>query len=177
MSDSRHSRPIGDPNTENKSEDVCPACGLAVPGGRTGCEELFHEVIAREFGDYRFFRVHRLTVDAYSLQHPEQYMRSSKSFAAHLTGMCAALEYDDARAINRAVQQWLSANPAVRKPPHLPDQRGDLTVAHVHAAATPEEHAARVRQWARSVWAAWSDHHALARQLIAAADACHRGNS
>lgn len=160
---------MGDPNTENHPEDVCPACRLAAPGGRSGCENLFHEVIAREFGDYRYFRVHRLTVDAYSLQHPEQYMRSGKSFAAHLTGICAALEYDDGRAINRAVQQWLSDNPTIEKPAHLPRQRGDLTVAHAHAAATPGEHAARVREWARSVWEAWSDHHTLARELIARA--------
>lgn len=159
------------PNTENQPEDVCPACGVTVPGGRSGCEELFHEVIAREFGDYRYFRVHRLTVDAYSLQHPEQYMRSGKSFAAHLTGMCAAQEYEDAQAINRAVQQWLSSNPTVEKPADLPEQRGDLTVDHVHAAAAPEEHAVHVRQWARSVWEAWSDHHALARELIARAGA------
>lgn len=164
-------------DAQNRANDVCDACGATVPGGRSGCEELFHEVIAREFGDYRYFRVHRLTVDAYSLQHPGQYMRSGKSVAAHLTGLCAALEHEDGRTMNRAVQQWLSGNPAIDKPAHLPAQRGDLTIDHVHAAATPEEHAARVREWARSVWEAWSDHHTLARQLIAAAGASHRGNS
>ena len=162
---------MADAHIQDAAEDVCEACGTAVPGGRDGCERLFHEVIAREFGDYRYGRVHRLTVDAYSLQHPAQYMRSGKSFAAHLTGICAALELEDTRAINRTVQQWLSTNPAVEKPAQLPTQRGDLTVAHVHAAATPEEHTARVRQWARSIWEAWSDHHALARQLIAEAGA------
>ena len=55
-------------NIQNSENDVCEACGAAVPGGRTGCETLFHEVIAREFGDYRYGRIHRLTVDAYSLQ-------------------------------------------------------------------------------------------------------------
>lgn len=158
-------------DTHSQPADVCDACGTAVPGGRSGCEALFHEVIAREFGDYRYGRLHRLTVDAYSLQHPEQYMRSGKSFAAHLTGVCAALAFEETQEINRAVQQWLSTNPAVEKPAHLPQQRGELTVAHVHAAATPAEHVERVRAWAHSVWQAWSAHHALARQLIAAAGA------
>lgn len=160
-------------NIQNSDNDVCEACGAAVPGGRTGCETLFHELIAREFGDYRYGRIHRLTVDAYSLQHPEQYMRSGKSFAAHLTGICAALEREDTAAVNDTVQRWLSTNPNVEKPAHLPQQRGGLTVAHVHAAATPEEHVERVRQWARSVWEAWSEHHALARQLIAEATNAH----
>jgi len=37
-------------------------------------------MIAREFGDFRYAREHRLTVDAYSLQHPDEYMRSAKSY-------------------------------------------------------------------------------------------------
>lgn len=158
-------------DVQDTPQERCEACGTAVPGGRGGCQQLFHEVIAREFGDYRYARLHRLTVDAYSLQHPDQYMRSGKSFAAHLTGICAALEHENGREINRTVQQWLSRNPAIEKPADLPRQRGHLTVAHVHAAATPEEHTARVRQWAHAVWAAWSNHHALARQLIAEAGA------
>src|SRR5262245_45089265 len=87
----------------------CPECGAANDGGRAGCQKLFDEVIAREFSDYRYGRVHRLTVDVYALQHPAEYMRSAKSYAAHLTGMYAALESDTTEATNRAVQQWLSS--------------------------------------------------------------------
>lgn len=65
-------------------------------------------MIAREFGDYRYGRLHRLTVDSYALQHPEKYMHSAKSFAAHLTGMYAAMEHESdparTREVNAAVQ-------------------------------------------------------------------------
>src|SRR5262245_31788018 len=96
--------------------DHCEACGAVASEGRNGCQTLFDQILAREFSDYRFGRLHRLTVDTYSLQHPEQYMRSGKSFVAHLTGMCAALESDDAVAINQAVQRWLNGPKVVERP-------------------------------------------------------------
>ena len=148
------------------SDDVCEDCGAVVAQGKTGCLNLFEEILAREFSDYRYGKIHRLTVDAYSLQHPAAYMRSGKSFAAHLTGMCAAFEYDDTLALNQAVQKWLSTNPTIDKPAGLPEQRGSITIIHIHTARDAEEHTIRVREWAQDVWTAWSDHHDLARQLI-----------
>ena len=148
------------------SDNICADCAASVEQGRVGCLQLFEEILAREFSDYRYGRIHRLTVDAYSLQHPDAYMRSGKSFAAHLTGMCAAVEYEDTLAINQAVQRWLSTNPKIEKPSQIPEQRGSLTVTYIHSAADAEEHTKRVREWARDVWGAWSEHHALARQLI-----------
>jgi hypothetical protein len=152
--------------SENDAPDVCEDCGAFVEGGRGGCLKLFEEVIAREFSDYRYGRVHRLTVDAYSLQHPDKYMRSGKSFAAHLTGMCAAVEHEDAPALNQAVQKWLSTNPHVEKPARLPERRGDLNITYIHGAGDADEHVKRVREWARDAWGAWAEHHELARRLI-----------
>jgi hypothetical protein len=151
---------------KNSSNDVCEDCGAAVSEGKTGCQKIFEEVVAREFSDYRYGRIHRLTVDAYCLQHPDPYMRSGKSFAAHLTGMCAALEYEESSEINRVVQKWLSGNPKIDKPARLPQRRGDLTITYIHSAADAEEHNRRVQEWARSVWDAWSEYHGLARALI-----------
>ena len=152
--------------SENNPSAVCEDCGASVAEGRAGCLKIFEEVIAREFSDYRYGRYHRLTVDAYALQHPDRYMRSGKSFAAHLTGMCAALEDEDAAALNHAVQKWLSTNPQIDKPAHLPERRGSLTITHVRDAADADEHVKRVREWARDAWGAWSEHHGLARRLI-----------
>ena len=155
--------------TKNASGDVCEDCGAAVAEGRAGCLKIFEEILAREFTDYRYGRIHRLTVDAYSLQHPDKYMRSGKSFAAHLTGMCAALEGQDALALNQVVQKWLSTNPRLEKPAHVPEGRGELTIAYIHDAADADDHVKRVREWARDVWDAWSEHHDLARRLISEA--------
>ena len=154
------------PDNKNAPGDVCESCGAVVAQGTDGCLKLFEETLAREFGDYRYGRIHRLTVDAYSLQHPDKYMRSGKSFAAHLTGMCAAVEHEDAPALNQVVQQWLSTNPHVARPARLPERRGSLTIAYIHGAPDADEHVRRVREWARDVWGAWSEHHDLARRLI-----------
>ena len=153
-------------DADNNSAEVCEDCGAAVEEGRAGCLRIFEEIIARDFSDYRYGRVHRLTVDAYALQHPDRYMRSGKSFAAHLTGMCAAVEGEDASAVNQLVQKWLSTNPRVDKPAHIPERRGGLTIIHVRDAVDADEHVRRIREWAREVWGAWSEHHGLARRLI-----------
>ena len=153
-------------DTNDAPDDVCKDCGAVVSDGKAGCLKIFEEILAREFSDYRYGRIHRLTVDAYSLQHPASYMRSGKSFAAHLTGMCSALEYEDSLDINRTMQKWLSRNPKIDKPPQLSEHRGDLTIMYIHSAANAEEHIKRVREWAQSVWGAWSVYHDLARQLI-----------
>jgi len=156
------------PNFVNKntSDDICEDCGATVAEGKVGCRKLFEEILAREFSDYRYGKIHRLTVDAYSLQHPDTYMRSAKSFAAHLTGIYAALESEDALAVNQTVQKWLSTNPKINKPDRLPEQRGNLTITYIRSAVDADEHGNRVREWAREVWSAWSEHHALAKQLI-----------
>jgi hypothetical protein len=149
------------------ASDRCPECGAEVPGGRTGCQQLFDEVIAREFGDFRYGREHRLTVDAYSLQHPGEYMRSAKSYAAHLTGAYAALELGSAADTNRTIQQWLGGSRSLQRPGQpAPGRRGSVTVAHVHAAKSPDEHILRVREWALSAWDAWRDYRAIAKQWI-----------
>lgn len=150
-----------------RSDAICPECGAAVNGGRAGCQRLFDEVLAREFGDYRYGREHRLTVDVYSLQHPAEYMRSAKSYAAHLTGLYAALEDEAMETTNRAVQQWLSGPKCLTRPEHPPPlQRGRLTILHVYEAKDPDEHVRRVREWAESTSEAWRGYHNLARQWI-----------
>ena len=157
---------MNDFRNKNKSVDICEECGAVAAEGKTGCLKLFEEVIAREFSNYHYGKIHRLTVDAYSLQHPDAYMRSGKSFAAHLTGIYAALEAKDSLVVNRTVRKWLDANPKIEKPAGIPRRRGKLTIAFVHSAADADEHSKRVREWAREVWSAWSEHHDLAKHLI-----------
>jgi hypothetical protein len=152
--------------SDNDPDDMCEECRAVVAEGKAGCLKVFEEILAKEFSDYRYEKIHRLTVDVYSLQHPEEYMSSGKSFAAHLTGMCAALEYESTLAINQTVQKWLSTNPKIEKPAQLPERRGNLTITYIQRASDAEEYIRRVREWAQDVWEAWSKHHDLARQLI-----------
>ena len=155
--------------SENKHTpaNVCEDCKAVVPEGKAGCLKIFEAVLVRDYSDFRYAKNHRLTVDVYSLQHPDAYMRSGKSFAAHLTGMCSALEYrEDSLAINQAVQRWLNGPRTIDKPMQLPQGRGVLTIMYIHGAADAEEHNRRVQEWARAVWDSWSEYHALARKWI-----------
>jgi hypothetical protein len=56
-----------------------------------------------------------------------------------------------------------------------PADRGKVTIADVHGAASPEEHAERVRRWAKSVWEAWIVHHEWARQWLKNLSESHIG--
>ena len=108
----------------------------------------------------------RLIVDCYSVQH-DTYILSGRSLAAHLSGVCIALERGDDPSLLRTVQQWLSRTRELAKPA-VPARRGDATINEV-IAAPPEERHAVVMRWAASAWEAWSEHHALARAWIASA--------
>ncbi|PYT13261.1 MAG: hypothetical protein DMG59_20965 [Acidobacteria bacterium] len=153
---------------------TCPGCGLETPGGEATCQTLFHELTARDAGDYRYARFHRIAVDAYSLQHPEQYCISAKSLMAHLGGLCCAFEFDGESEVYHALLRSLNGAPALEKPA-LPAFRGHVTIADVLRAAEPESHGHEVRRWARSVWEAHSSLHPFARGWLAKALADRQG--
>jgi Family of unknown function (DUF5946) len=143
---------------------------MPVEGGEIGCQGIFEQLLARDFGNVLYFRSHRMLVDTYALQHPERYCVSAKSLAAHLTGLCWLLERDGNRAIGgEELRRWLNGPAKIEKPARLPDQRGDLTIRSVLATHDPESHARAVEAWARSTWQAYAALHPLARRWIDAA--------
>ncbi len=151
-------------------EPHCPDCGAPGVASLDDCRDLFAEVGAREFADAAFFRVHRLTVDAYCLQHPDVYMKSSKSAAAHLAAMCWSVEYGRSTHLADALKRWLDGPRTyvrVDPPPLL--HWGTLTVRHVLGVGDPDKYAVRAEEWARSAWEAWGEHHDQARAWVAEA--------
>jgi hypothetical protein len=148
----------------------CPDCGAPGVASLDACGELFAEVGAREFADEAFFRTHRLTVDAYCLQHPDAYMKSSKSAAAHLAAMCWSMEIGGSENLPRALKGWVDGpRTYARVVPPPPLHRGALTVRHVLGVEDPDEYAVRAEEWARSAWEAWGEHHDQARAWVAEA--------
>ena len=146
--------------------DRCDGCGLAVVGGTDGCQALFDDESVREYGDSRFASRRRMIVDVYCLQHPERYCASAISLAAHLTGLCVAIEHRPREeALNDAIQRWLSRRPVLAKPP-VPATRGSMTIAEVRAATDPVAHRAAVEGWARQTWAAYAALQPLAREWV-----------
>lgn len=133
-------------------------------GASPACWAAFGEVLAREFGDVTFGRVHRNTVDVYSVQHPgTDERRQRQSVALHLIGVCHWLEHDLGIEQLNAITQRLASEdrpwPWLEPPTSYP-----MTVVDVLAARDGAQHVAVVRRWAEETWSAWSAHQELVRQ-------------
>jgi hypothetical protein len=161
------------------TESRCNGCGdlFAEIEGTThpyilsspGCWQAYGELLAREYQDPRYMRVHRLTVDAYAVQHPGvDTPQARNSVGIHLCRLFLLFEHgwaiERANAAMITITAKKHAYPWLTPPPRI----GPLSVRLPLAATTPEEHAERVEQWARSVWNAWARHHATVRTWCAA---------
>lgn len=125
-----------------------------------GCWAIHGEVLAREYGDATFAARHRLTVDAYSVQHPgTPGPQSIHSVALHLIGLYLVLEkglsLDFATRALKPLSQQKGAFQWLKPPASM----GALTVAEVARAENRIAHVAAVDAWAASAWQAWGTHH------------------
>src|SRR5258706_8867400 len=137
------------------SDKHCPECGAPFQGGRAGCESLFDGFRFQALGNPRIGAVHRLALDTYCMQHVETYCRSSKSYVAHLTGLCCGIERHGDTAGYAAIQRSLNGNIALEKPPPL-SQRGAITIVDVVAVQDVEEEIKSVHEWGNPVWGGYS---------------------
>jgi hypothetical protein len=157
--------------------ETCPGCGLRLPpaegatdpygGASPACWAIFGEVLARDFGEYRYPAAHRLVVDAYLAQHPGFATAAGRrSVAVHLVGLHCVL--DKGMAGDELRRTLAGVFPDKRDIlPFEPVPRLDaVNVAFVHAARDVEEHAERAKVWATAVWQAWAPHHPRVLQLL-----------
>ncbi len=92
----------------------------------------------------------------------------AKSYAAHFTGLCCGVEYNGAPSVYAALQKWLNGpveGIGITRPTE-PEYRGALTIRNAYDIKSDAEFAARLREWAREVWAAYAPQHELARSWI-----------
>ena len=163
--------------------EPCPGWGLVYPrrdepthayiGASAGCWARYLELLALEFGNPALMRWHRLTVDAYTAQHPGvPERRSAQSVHVHLVGLCLTLERGvDPATVAKAmrgmadgrVHAWLA-------PPPLATEVG---LPQVIVAAGGSDYPAVSRAWAEAVWRAWASHHDLIRSEAEAALTSH----
>lgn len=130
-----------------------------------GCWAIYGEVLAREYSDQSYFEVHRLSVDAYAVQHPGKPSRQSiQSVGLHLIRLCHFLEHG--LTADKANGAMLAAGKIKHSFNWLtpPASLGDVTVLDVYRAQDIAEHRKLVWQWAQSAWEAWAPHHATVRQ-------------
>ena len=160
------------------TSDLCPCvgCGALVPdidgpthayiGASPGCWALYGRVLEKEYEDYPLYApVHRLTVDAYAVQHPgTPSRRSTQSVAVHLIRLHLQLElglpYEKANAAMIRISSHSDGYARLDPPASL----GEVTVLDVLQAQDPAEHLRIVRRWAESVWEAWSPQHETVRR-------------
>lgn len=156
----------------------CFGCGAVVPDVEgavhpymlsvPGCWQLYGEILAKEYAEVGYRPIHRITVDAYAVQHPGKPVRQAiQSVAVHLISLYYVLErgYDfqrAAQAMRRALQNkqvfvWLEP----------PVNRGDITVTDVARTTGFIEHGSMVRKWGESAWMAWSKHHDQIHKWVA----------
>ena len=135
-----------------------------------GCWSTYGEILAREYGDpVSYFSVHRLTVDAYAVQHPGSKDRQSiQSVGLHLVRLC--LVFERGLEAERANEAMLAAAAGKDAMFHLepPASMGPVTAADVHPVTDPAAHKAIVTEWAESAWRAWAGHHDVVRSWLPA---------
>lgn len=142
------------------------ACECGLHAGPRECAALRDALLARDFEQpMSYWRYHRISVDAYCLQHAS-YVKSAKSFAAHIGGLCIALEHRNVQHVQEALVRWLNSPTCdVVKPP-LPEARGELTIDHVTGIDDPAAYGRRVGEWANSVWMSYASCHTLANEWV-----------
>jgi CTP:molybdopterin cytidylyltransferase MocA len=160
--------------------EPCPGCGARyLPqvvdemhpyiGASPACWSTFGELLAREFGDVTFGRIHRQSVDVYAVQHPgADDRRQRQSVALHLIGLChwleRGIEFDRLTAITQRLanddRPWPWLTPPVGYP---------MTVVDALVARDGAEHVRLVTRWAETTWEAWGAHHDIVRGWAAEA--------
>ncbi len=161
-------------------QETCPGCGIVLPhcdlpthayiGASPSCWALFGEVLAKEYQDARYFKVHQLTVDAYAVQHPgTPSRRSIQSVGVHLAALYlmfvrGVTDHDQIIAhrkrLSKSALFWLEP----------PSQPYGLTLLDVRSASTPDEHCTGIEKWARSIWGHWDMHHETVAAWAATVD-------
>lgn len=120
-----------------------------------GCWSAYGEVLTREYQDPTLFtQCHRLTVDAYAVQHRGDPgdRRAVRSVWLHFAALDIIFgqggSFDDALAVLRRLAEM----PLPELPATTPVF--SMTLEHV-VAAGPDRHVGAVRAWAQSARAAW----------------------
>lgn len=127
-----------------------------------GCWKLYTEVLAREYGEWKYPPIHRLTVDAYAAQHPtvEPNKKSAQSVIVHLLNIYLFNQRGwSGEKIIQNMKEVLEKNKGQFIWLEPPKTLGHLTIADVCAAKTLEDHNKIVKEWSISVWDAWIDYH------------------
>jgi len=156
--------------SKNIEKTTCYGCKATVPdkkgpvhpyiGSSPGCWEIYGDVLAREYSDYRFMKAHQLTVDTYAVQHPgKPGRRSSNSVSLHLLSLYLMLEKRKSAEFARQAMHDLMTFKKEFDWLDPPADVGRLTVVDIERVDDPKAYIDKVYAWASSAWRAWKPHH------------------
>ncbi len=132
------------------------------------CWSAFGRILAAEYSQPELMEVHRLSVDAFAVQHPGgKSRRAIQSVGLHLARLYVQLE----RNLSPAEANRFMLRAAARKSelPSLPAPAGySVTTADVAPLAGTVEHAKAVRRWAQDAWLSYSHAHRFIKDWAAA---------
>lgn len=155
--------------------ELCFSCGghfATAPGGTThaymastpGCWDAYGAVLAREYQNAALFgRCHRLTVDAYAIQHPgdASERRARQSFWIHGASLWMVLR------MGRTHSEATSALKTLARGDFpVPPAKPAFTLTHADILCAPKaEHEVRVKAWAEAALAGCVGAHAAFETL------------
>jgi len=175
--------------TDDEKLTQCPGCSARFPKAegaenRYGvasqeCWAAFNQMLAHERNSWGYPDVHRLVVDAYGIQHPQNFElqkqlgieqrfidASVQSVAIHLIALhFAIVEKKELKTISRLMSRILSngAKFPVLTPP---DDLGAITVVDAPYGESLEEYSRFAWGWANDAWSAWSAYHPEVKRWI-----------
>ena len=175
---------------------ICPGCKATFPSNddlphqRYGvaspeCWEIFCEVLGKEQTYFGYPEVHRLFIDAYSIQHPphahiqkeleisDRLINASKqSVGIHLIALYLAFDQtkklsDIPSVMDRILSTGIKLEEYSFDPP---DDLGSMTIVGINKKIvqnlTLEEYEKLMWQWAQVTWQAWSEHHDAVKKIV-----------
>ena len=160
---------------------ACPQCGVDLPdydgpthryfGGSPACWAAYGLILEREYSNPEFFKNHRMTVDAYALQHPgDKSSQAVQSVNIHL--ISTTLIFGHNASNDKALNAMRKISAASKKDPNLfnylepPLSLGAITVKDVLPKTQADDHLKQIENWAKTTWQAWSNHHKTADDYL-----------
>jgi hypothetical protein len=153
---------------------TCFSCGALVPdiagpvhkylASAPGCWNMYGEILAKEYAVENYDPIlHRITVDAYAVQHPGVPSKQTINSANfHLIRLYSIYEKD----LDPAHASTIMKNVSESKELHTqfkwldpPSFDSTINVADVIQAKDLDEHKKIFMKWGQSVWNAWKEKH------------------
>jgi hypothetical protein len=161
----------------NQDQEKCNSCGAVTLRGSglvheymtssSGCWEQFGLVLAREYSDPAFMKIHRVTVDTYAAQHGGGDPRAIQSVNVHLVALYLIHEINmSLDLIPGVMEKVIIKYKTTFKQLEPPTYEITANAAEILKAKSAEEHSKYVMNWSKSVWRSWSGQHKWIRELV-----------